>query len=1114
MMSDKGQFTRFLVVFLAASFLALQASAKAVFAHFMVGNTARYTVSDWKNDISLAQDAHIDAFALNIAHGEATNDKSIADAFAAAESLGFKLFFSFDYAGNGPWPLSEVTRLLKQYSSSSAHFRHNNKPFVSTFEGPANSDDWVTIKAETGCFFVPDWSSLGAKPALQLSGGVADGLFSWAAWPWGDRKMNTYVDASYLQYLAEAGKPYMMPVSPWFYTNMPGYNKNWAWRSDDLWYDRWIQVSYIQPEWVEIISWNDYGESHYIGPLNDKAYVAFGTGKAPYNYVIDMPHDAWRLQLPYAIDLYKSGKPSIKEESVVMWYRRQPTSRCSDGGTTGNTASQLQIELSPSSVFENRIFFTALLASNATITISIGGLEFEGSWDSEPDGGVGLYHGSFPFNVHLLGEVIVTVSRDEKIVSVKGPALTTVCSNGLLNFNAWVGGAKASSISAVSPDLSLSEQTCVAGSGVGNFAGICAFTCKYGYCPVGACYCTAMGKQKKLPKATGDKGYPANGDANYAGLCDFSCNYGYCPSQACSLEQKPAYIPTSSPFNPPACVKGSGMGNLAGLCSFSCAFSFCPSKSCSCVETGPLVAPPAPKDVKGVPDTDDPWQYERLKDLCDFTCSRGYCPAGACKIDSGDDGSDGDGSEFEQVIIDSGIWANEHPAVSCGSDCVLVLPPTTLPTPTRITFDGGYPTVLNVAWETPTVTTLSDGKVITTTAITHILQTTVVDVPPIVVTVLPIWPVTIPSNVSNTTIYPMMRIPPQTVVITDDPNPLSQSGVTHPVVTRSVTIPPYPWSSTRAKDNDIKPVIYTSAADKKSGPRCVDKAKCDKPCLSRIFCDGPCFTNCGGGGFAAANDPNPLPNPNPGPADPNNEDPDEDDCDGEIVTATDVWVSCKTIDSTSTSCTTTSSNVHTGCRATASATTTADATCYVVDPDEDQGQDGGAVTALVTTTDHDKITTVQPKPTTTTSTERPVQTHNVALGILTCYSENNGHMQGDRDHFATLDQINAAASAACRQTYQDFTRFKKYSSYAYRGTTRPDFHYEIEYSGEPNCLPPTVMDGRGEEREKGVQTCIERFSTVINNCDTAANGHDYWKAGGSFYRDCMTWRIIVEQPPV
>jgi hypothetical protein len=40
--------------------------------------------------------------------------------------------------------------------------------------------------------------------------------------------MDTYVDVSYLDYLEQAGgKAYMMPVSPWFYTNLPGYDKNW-----------------------------------------------------------------------------------------------------------------------------------------------------------------------------------------------------------------------------------------------------------------------------------------------------------------------------------------------------------------------------------------------------------------------------------------------------------------------------------------------------------------------------------------------------------------------------------------------------------------------------------------------------------------------------------------------------------------------------------------------------------------------------------------------------------------------------------------------------------------------------------------------------------------------
>lgn len=36
----------------------------------------------------------------------------------------------------------------------------------------------------------------------------------------------------------------MMPVSPWFFTNLPGYDKNWLWRGDSVWYDRWVQASY------------------------------------------------------------------------------------------------------------------------------------------------------------------------------------------------------------------------------------------------------------------------------------------------------------------------------------------------------------------------------------------------------------------------------------------------------------------------------------------------------------------------------------------------------------------------------------------------------------------------------------------------------------------------------------------------------------------------------------------------------------------------------------------------------------------------------------------------------------------------------------------------------
>lgn len=140
-------------------------------------------------------------------------------AFHAAAKSGFKLFFSFDYAGHGSWPKGNVSTILPKYTTLPAYFTYKGKSFVSTFEGPDASEDWVDLKSTYNVFFMPDWSSIGAKDALARSNGVADGLFSWAAWPWGPQDMDMYTDASYLQYLN--GKPYMMPLSPWLFYKSP-----------------------------------------------------------------------------------------------------------------------------------------------------------------------------------------------------------------------------------------------------------------------------------------------------------------------------------------------------------------------------------------------------------------------------------------------------------------------------------------------------------------------------------------------------------------------------------------------------------------------------------------------------------------------------------------------------------------------------------------------------------------------------------------------------------------------------------------------------------------------------------------------------------------------------
>lgn len=163
----------------------------------------------------MAKQAKIDAFVLNIAHGEAPNSAQLINAFGAANSKGFKLFLSFDYAGGdgwqtGGWSKDDVRALLRQYANNGAYYKRGSQPLVSTFEGPSHAADWASIKSEFGIFFIPDWSSLGAKKALEAApSGVLDGLFNWAAWPWGTGKMDTYTDASYLNYLG--GESYSWP---------------------------------------------------------------------------------------------------------------------------------------------------------------------------------------------------------------------------------------------------------------------------------------------------------------------------------------------------------------------------------------------------------------------------------------------------------------------------------------------------------------------------------------------------------------------------------------------------------------------------------------------------------------------------------------------------------------------------------------------------------------------------------------------------------------------------------------------------------------------------------------------------------------------------------------
>ncbi|KAK2748985.1 hypothetical protein FQN57_007268 [Myotisia sp. PD_48] len=407
---------------------------KSVFAHYMVGNAQSVSVENWKSDITLAKNALIDGFALNIGPQDGYTEQVLDRAYQAASELGdFKMFISFDFLSAGPWPKERVIKTINKYKGSPAQFVYQNKPLVSTFEGVQNIDDWPSIREATGCFFVPDWTSLGPEGFKQVLDKV-DGAFSWDAWPVGAQSKSSESDRKWME--AVGDKIYMMPISPWFYTNLPQWKKNWLWRGDDLWFDRWQQAIELQPNMIEIITWNDYGESHYIGPIHEA-----GIPSGAQQYILGYPHDAWRVLLPDFIKAYKSGNSTgllPHEDIITYWYRRNPSEACDDGGTTGNNPGQGQPILKPGIVSEDKVFLTAAVTTASDVDVQIGNATIT---KFRPRA-AGIHHFNVPFNGQR-GAVKITILRNgREVVSTEGPAITTDCRNGKINWNAFVGSSK------------------------------------------------------------------------------------------------------------------------------------------------------------------------------------------------------------------------------------------------------------------------------------------------------------------------------------------------------------------------------------------------------------------------------------------------------------------------------------------------------------------------------------------------------------------------------------------------------------------------------------------------------------------------------------------------
>lgn len=399
-------------------------SKKKVFAHYMLGLTDGQTAARWREEIERAKAIGIDGFALNAGPKDGWTDAQLKLAYDTAASVpGFSVFVSFDMLCCGPWGVPKVSEIINRYKNHKGQTKVDGKPFVSTFEGPDFAQQWAEVKRQTGnIFLVPDWSSKGPQGIKPFADqGVIDGIFSWEAWKTSNTHNLNDVDRQYRE--AVGKKAYMMPVSPWFYTNLPEYGKNWLWPSDTLWFDRWEQAVKIQPEFIEIITWNDFGESHHI--INsDGRNVVPGAKK----YIDGIPHEGYQFVLPHYINSYKAGKmQEVTTEGATFWYRNSPKGACSDGGTKCGHSN-----ISAKECVEDAVYVLTLAKKESTLTVKIG------SKSSTHKVQKGAALTKVPFS-GATGQVSIEINGKK---GTGAQPIKNECANGLLNFNPVVGSTK------------------------------------------------------------------------------------------------------------------------------------------------------------------------------------------------------------------------------------------------------------------------------------------------------------------------------------------------------------------------------------------------------------------------------------------------------------------------------------------------------------------------------------------------------------------------------------------------------------------------------------------------------------------------------------------------
>lgn len=365
-----------------------QAAPPAVFAHYMVAlHSYAETLDGYKQDIRDAQAKGIDGWALNMpphsyySTAETHYRRRVDLIFRAATELntGFVLFFSLDMCCNSN---ATTTRdLIRTFATHPRYYRYQNRPFVSTFYGMQRgrgfwqSEVLAPLRAMgINVFFVPDFGHsavpypgtvAGLRNAYRNGGwaDTIDGLFWFGAAGTPD-VLASGLEA-YAQFAAEIGKPFMSSYTPeyWGMHQTSEGRRYFEFEGGKGTARQWDSIIGRQrPQWVEVVTWNDFGEASYLSPAPVATMMQQGGVRSQGVPMLD--HAAYTELMAYYIQWYKARvQPPITQDRLFAFYRTHRKDATANGAAVRTRYGDVQ----------DAIDITTLLTAPATVRVSTGG---------------------------------------------------------------------------------------------------------------------------------------------------------------------------------------------------------------------------------------------------------------------------------------------------------------------------------------------------------------------------------------------------------------------------------------------------------------------------------------------------------------------------------------------------------------------------------------------------------------------------------------------------------------------------------------------------------------------------------------------------------------------